>query len=198
MLSLYRPGRGPWHRMPPAPKTAILLLLVVGVSLLPGVWAAAAAAAATCAVCYALPGVGARDVLRQLWALRWMLGVAIALPAVFLGIEAAAAGAARIAAAVLLAGLLTLTTPASELLDAVERAIRPLRRVGVDPDRVALLLVVALGAVPTLTRLARDVRDAQRARGAGPGIRFFAVPFLVLALRHADQLGDALTARGVR
>ena len=46
--------------------------------------------------------------------------------------------------------------------------------------------------------LAGDVRDAQRARGGRGGIRTSVVPFLVLALKHADDLGDALTARGVR
>ena len=100
-------------------------------------------------------------------------------------------------AAVALAGLLSLTTPVAVLLDVVERALRPLHRVGVDAARTALLLVVALGTVPTLARLAREVRSAQHARGAR-GIRAFVIPFLVLALRHADDLGDALTARGVR
>jgi len=41
-------------------------------------------------------------------------------------------------------------------------------------------------------------RDAQRARSARAGLRAFAVPFLVVAFKHADELGDALTARGVR
>jgi len=100
-------------------------------------------------------------------------------------------------AAVALAGLLASTTPVTALLDVAERALGPLRVIGVDAARAALLLVVALGTVPTLARLAGEVRAAQRARGAR-GIRVFAVPFLVLALRHADDLGDALTARGVR
>ena len=197
MLTLYRPGDGPWHRMPPAPKTLLLVLLVLGVSLLPTAWPSAAIAAAVCVSCYAVRGVGLRALGRQVWTLRWLVVVAFGIPAFFLGPEAAAVGTLRIVAAVALAGLLALTTPATALLDVVERALRPLGAVGVDAERAALLLVVALGTVPTLARLAREVRDAQRARGAR-GIRLFVVPFLVLALRHADDLGDALTARGVR
>jgi biotin transport system permease protein len=86
----------------------------------------------------------------------------------------------------------------SALLDTVERGLRPLTRFGVDPQRVALLLTVTLSTIPVLARLAGEVRDAQRARGARASLRFFVVPFLVVALKHADELGDALTARGVR
>ncbi|WP_065569899.1 energy-coupling factor transporter transmembrane component T family protein [Microbacterium oleivorans] len=197
MLTIYRPGTGPWHRMPAGPKALALLLLVFGVSLLPSAWPAAAVAAGACVACYLIPGVGMAELGRQVWALRWLVVVAFGLPCIFLGVEAAAVGTVRIVAAVSLAALLALTTPVAALLDVVERASAPLRVLGVDGARVALLLVVALGTVPTLARLAREVRDAQRARGAR-GIRVFVVPFLVLALRHADDLGDALTARGVR
>ncbi|MFJ6679921.1 energy-coupling factor transporter transmembrane component T family protein [Microbacterium sp. NPDC091382] len=197
MLTLYRPGTGPWHRMPAGPKTLVLLLLVLGVSLLPSTWPAAVVAAGACIVCYLVPGVGPAQLARQVWTLRWLIAVAFGIPCIFLGVEAATVGTVRIVAAVSLAGLLALTTPVAALLDTAERALVPLRVFGVDAGRVALLLVVALGTVPTLARLAREVRDAQRARGAR-GIRVFVVPFLVLALRHADDLGDALTARGVR
>ncbi|MGO2362398.1 MAG: energy-coupling factor transporter transmembrane protein EcfT, partial [Brachybacterium tyrofermentans] len=62
----------------------------------------------------------------------------------------------------------------------------------------ALVLAVTLNTLPVLAGLARDVRETQRARGGGQSLRHFAMPFLVLALKHADALGDALTARGVR
>ena len=84
------------------------------------------------------------------------------------------------------------------LLDAIERGMGPLARIRIDPQRVALLLTVTLSTLPVLARLAHDVREAQRARGGRASLRLFAVPFLVVALKHADQLGDALTARGVR
>ena len=197
MLTLYRPGNGPWHRMPAGPKAAILLALVLAVSLLPTAWPTAAITAAVCAACYLVPGVGFRELARQVWSLRWLVVVAFGIPCIFLGVEAATVGTVRIVAAVALAGLLASTTPVTVLLDVAERALGPLRVIGVDAARAALLLVVALGTVPTLARLAGEVRAAQRARGAR-GIRVFAVPFLVLALRHADDLGDALTARGVR
>ncbi|HEX2361852.1 MAG TPA: energy-coupling factor transporter transmembrane component T, partial [Jiangellaceae bacterium] len=63
--------------------------------------------------------------------------------------------------------------------------------------RVALVLALAIRAVPVVAGLASEVRDAQRARGIAADPRSFAVPFVVRSLRHADALGEALAARGL-
>ncbi|KHK96855.1 cobalt ABC transporter permease [Microbacterium mangrovi] len=203
MLSLYRPGDGILHRMPAGPKTVLVLALVLAVSLLPSSWWAAAVAATVTVAVYALAGLrdgmlGMRELGRQIAALKWVLALTIVSQLIFLGPEPAVANGTRVAAAVVLAALLVLTTPVTALLDAVERGLRPLERVRIDPQRVALVLTVTLTTVPVLARLAAQVRDAQRARGSRGSLRAFAVPFLVLASKHAFELGDALSARGVR
>ena len=203
MLSLYRPGDGPLHRMPAGPKTLLILALVLAVSLLPPEWWAAGVAAGVCVAAYAAATLrdgmlGMRELGRQVYAVRWVVLITVAGQLIFLGPEPAVANTARVTAAIVLAGLLVLTTRVTDLLDAVERGLSPLRALRLDPQRAALLLTVTLSTVPVLARLARDVREAQRARGARGGLRTFAVPFLVVALKHADELGDALTARGVR
>jgi biotin transport system permease protein len=103
----------------------------------------------------------------------------------------------RLVVAVVLAGLVTLTTRVVDLLDVFERVLGPFRRVGVDAERVALMLALAIRTVPVVAGLAEEVRDAQRARGIGASPRAFAVPFVVRSLRHADALGEALIARGL-
>ena len=203
MLTLFRPGNGCLHRMPTGRKTLLVVVLVLGVSLLPSTWWAAAVAASATVVAYALAGLGdgmlgMRELGRQVFGLRWILAITIVGQLVFLGPQPAVANTARVAAAIAVAALLVLTTRVTDLLDAFERGLRPMRRVRVDPQRAALLLTVTLTTIPVLARLAREVRDAQRARGARGSLRTFTVPFLVLTLKHADQLGDALTARGVR
>lgn len=203
MLTLYRPGTGPLHRMPAGPKLLLVLAAVLAVSLLPSTWVAAAVATALPVVAYALAGLddgafGMRELARQVLAVRWVIVITLAGQLLFLGPEPAVANTARVASAVVLAALLVLTTRVADLLDAVERGLRPLAALRIDPARTALLLTVTLSTVPVLAGLARDVRDAQRARGAKAGLRAFAVPFLVMAFKHADELGDALTARGVR
>jgi biotin transport system permease protein len=198
MLTLYRPGDGLLHRMPAGPKLLVVLVLVLAVSLLPSAWWAAGVAAAVPLIAYPVAGLGLRELGRQVVAVRWLIVVTLACQLLFLGVEAAVANTVRVTAAVVLAGLLVLTTRVTDLLDAVERGLGPLRRLRLDPQRAALLLTVTLGTVPVLARLAGEVREAQRARGGRASLRTFAVPYLVLALKHADQLGDALSARGVR
>ena len=99
--------------------------------------------------------------------------------------------------AVAAAALVTLTTRTEALLDALVGVLRPLRPLGVDPDRVGLVLALAVRSVPVLAGLAAEVREARAARGAERSLRAFAVPFVIRALRHADRLGEALAARGV-
>ncbi|MGW2093624.1 energy-coupling factor transporter transmembrane component T family protein [Promicromonospora sukumoe] len=198
MLTLYRPGDGPWHRLPAGPKVVLLLLVVLGVCLLPSSWWSAGVTAVVCVACYAVPGAGMRELVRQLVVVRWMIVVIAAGQLVFAGPEDAVANVARVTAAVVISGLLTTTTPLSELLDVLERALRPLALLRIDPDRAALTVAVTVSTLPVLARIEREVREAQRARGGGRSLRLFAMPFLVVALKHADALGDALTARGVR
>jgi biotin transport system permease protein len=203
MLTLYRSGEGRLHRMPAGRKTLLILTLVLGVSLLPSSWWAAGAAVGVTLVAYVVADLrdgmlGMRELARQLVALRWILAITIVSQLVFLGPEPAVANTARVAAAIVLSALLVLTTRVTALLDALERGLRPLARLRLDPQLAALMLTVTLTTIPALARLAREVRDAQRARGARGSLRTFAVPFLVLASKHAFELGDALMARGIR
>ncbi|MGB9033740.1 MAG: energy-coupling factor transporter transmembrane component T [Paeniglutamicibacter sp.] len=203
MLTLYKPGTGWLHRMPAGPKLLLVLSVVLAVSLLPSHWFSAGLAAAAGVLGYALAGLGPglhgiRELGRQVFAIRWVIVVTLASQLVFMGPEPALANAARVGAAIVLAALLALTTRVTELLDAIETGLRPLARLGLDPQRIALLLTVTISTIPVLGRRASEVRDAQRARGARNNPRTFVVPFLIVALKHADELGDALTARGVR
>lgn len=198
MLSTYRPGTGWLHRMPAGPKLSGVAVVAVALAALPSVWVTVPLALGIAGALFLASGVGGRELIRQVWALRWIIAVTAGGQLIFLGPEAAAANTARVVAALLVAVLVPLTTPVSTMLDALERGVRPLHRIGVDPARVALLWTLALTTIPVLARLAAEVRDAQRARGLRPSLARGALPFLVLALRHADDLGDALAARGIR
>jgi biotin transport system permease protein len=197
MLSLYRPGTGWLHRAPAGPKALIIMLLVLVVSLLPSNWSTVGIAVALPFVCYAVSGLGWLEFFRQVVALRWVITIALVVQVIFLPFDAAIANTSRILAAILIANLVVLTTRLAALLDAVERGLRPLRRLGVDPERVALVLALGITTIPMLGLLASGVREAQRARGVRTSFIGFTIPFLVVALKHADELGEALTARGI-
>jgi biotin transport system permease protein len=194
-LGLYRPGSSPLHRLPAGVKLGALALAGAG-----SVWidtpAQTAAALIVVLALHPLGRIPTRAVTDMLRPLMWML----APLSVF---QLLVAGAARttvlvgvILALVLLANLATLTTRTTDLIDVVVTLCRPLRVLGVDPVRVGLLLNLAIRCVPLVIELATEVRDAQRARGLESSPRALVVPLLVRTLRRADEIGEALVARG--
>ncbi|GAA1703584.1 CbiQ family ECF transporter T component [Kribbella yunnanensis] len=104
--------------------------------------------------------------------------------------------AGGLAALLILAGVISSTTRTTDLLDLAVRCARPLKRVGVDPERFGIALALGIRSVAVVLDLARDVREAQLARGLGFSLRAFAVPLVVRSLRQADGLAEALIARG--
>lgn len=195
-LGLYVPGTSVVHRM--RAGTKLLLMFAAGACsvLLDHAWQVALALVAALAG-YVVAGLPLRLALRQVRPLIWIVGVVAVFHAVTSGWERAAVFAGVIASLVLLAALVSLTTRTTDMVDTVVHALHPLRRLGVHPERVGLLIALGIRSVPVVVGLAEEVRDAQRARGLTASPRAFAVPLIVRSLRHADALGDALVARGV-
>jgi biotin transport system permease protein len=146
---------------------------------------------------YATAGLPWQAAYRQARPLLWLLLVVAGFHVVVEGVERAVVVAGVILVLVLMAGLLTLTTRTTALVDTLVRGMGPLRRVGVDPERIGLLLALSIRSVPVVVALAEEVRDAQRARGLSASPRAYAVPLVIRSLRHADELGEALVARGM-
>jgi len=105
--------------------------------------------------------------------------------------------AADLLTLVLAATLVTATTPADRLLDVLVRVVRPLRRVGVDPDAVALAVTLLLRTVPEIARVVAEVRDAARARGLERDPRLWLTPAVLRVVGRARDQGEALAARGI-
>lgn len=194
-LGLYRPGTSLPHRLPAGAKLVALVLAGAASVLVDRLWQVATALALV-AVGYAVARLPWQVMLRQARPLLWILVIVGAFHVVVNGWERALVVTGVILALVLLAGLVTLTTRTSDLVDALVRALRPLRRLGVDPERVGLLLALGIRSVFVVAQIAEEVRDAQRARGLTASPRAYAVPLIIRSLRHADELGEALVARG--
>jgi len=196
LTATYVPGNSLLHRTPAGPK---LLVLAIGLIAL-GVARAPATVGAGLLVVLVLAAVS-RLRPRVLWGLvrpALLLCLVVGLLHLwFSGPVTAAVTVGWLLTAVIGAGLVTATTPMQALLDAVVTAVRPLRHVGVDPERVALTLSLAIGSVPVVARLAAEVRQARMARGAERSVRALAVPLVIRTVRHADRLGEALRARGL-
>ncbi|MEV0235913.1 energy-coupling factor transporter transmembrane protein EcfT [Nonomuraea sp. NPDC050786] len=196
LTGAFVPGDSPLHRLPAGAKLAGLALGCTVLVLL-GSPPALAGAAVVVAGLYSLSRVGAAAAWAQVKPVRWFAVALFGMQWVFVDLQGAVSATLRVVLAVALAGLVTLTTRMSAMLSTLERCLAPARFVGLDPFRVSLLLSLTVRSVPVVAALATRVREAQRARGVERSLRAFAVPLVVSSLRHADALGEALSARGL-
>ena len=192
----YVPGATAIHRVPAGFKLVLLAALGVALAFLNQWWEPLALLGAVLA-CYPLARIPVGSVATQLRPLIWVLLAVGAFQLIASGWRSTVDVVVTVVALVLAAGLVSLTTSMEALTDVLLRMLRPLRRFGVAPERTALLISLSVRSVSVVAALAREVRDAQLARGLGRSPRAFAVPLLVRSLRHAQALGEALVARGV-
>lgn len=174
----------------------LLWLAVLGAALLlvRQPWLMAAVALAS-AVLFASLGAATQHV-RRLVA---MAAVGAALVAGFhywMGQPALAiTTASRLLAMALLGMALTVTTRSGDLVDVLAWLLAPLRRVGVNPDRLALQLGLMLRFIEHFFVQWQKLDDAHRLRtGRRGGWRLLA-PLTVQMLRTARRVGEALFAR---
>ena len=196
MIGLYQAGSSVLHRVPAGWKLLAMLLAIIGVVLLSAPWQLGVAALVV-AGGFAVARIPARSVWAQLWPMRWLLLLVAVFQVIFAGPERAVMVCGTLLLTVAIAALVTLTTRVTEMLDVCQRLLGPFRRVGVDPDRAGLVLALTIRCVPLMVDIVGAVSEARKARGAGFSLRALVVPSVVRALRRADAIGDALTARGV-
>lgn len=194
-LGLFHPGDSPVHRTPAGLKLLLLVAAAVGTHWL-GSPLRIGYATLVVALLYALAHIPVRVAWAQLRPLMLIMVVLGAFQAVVAGWRAAVVIVGALVLLAALAALVTLTTRTTALVDTVVTVLSPLRRLGVEPERVGLLLALGIRAVPVVAGFAGQVRDAQRARGLTASPRAFVVPLIVRSLRHADAQGEALLARG--
>lgn len=196
MIDFSYAGRGSsWlHRRTAAQKLAALPILAIAVVAIPWPWLIGVSAIAVVAL-FRSAGFGAATLWSQVRPLRWIVLILVLFQGLTRDWETATLVTGKLVITVALASLLTLTTRTTDLLDVLERVLERVPRV--DAERVALVFALTLRAIPVVAGLATDVRDAQRARGAGTDIRAYGVPLVVRSLRYSDALGEALVARGL-
>jgi biotin transport system permease protein len=194
MIGVFHPGTSLVHRTPALVKLGLLAVIVTVIALQSALaWLGVASVLVV--GLFVLARVPFALAWRQVVPILWVLAFAVPVQVIFGGWEAAAVMAVRLVLAVALAALYTLTTPVTATLDAVQALLRPFRR-WIDADRVGLALALTIRCVPLLAELVREVVDARKARGAEGSLLALAVPVIVRALRTAEHLGEALTARG--
>ena len=124
------------------------------------------------------------------------------------GIHRAVFVTTRIICLILASSCLTFTTSPTELTDAVERLMKPLKAVHFPVHEISMMMSLALRFVPTLLEETDKLMQAQKARGADmeSGNLFrrvralvpILVPLFVSAFRRAYDIATAMECRCYR
>jgi energy-coupling factor transporter transmembrane protein EcfT len=122
------------------------------------------------------------------------------------GLDRGAMVAWQFVALVWSGAVLTMTTTPSELIGGLEKLLSPLKYIGLPTQEIAVMVAMALRFLPTMRDEFDRIRMAQAARGAdlreGSLLRraktaaSMALPLMISAFRRADELADAMEARG--
>ena len=196
LLGLYRPGTTLWHRLSAGTKLLLLFVLGIVVVVLRGPWSGVALLVVALGVC-AWSRMGLRILVRTLRGLALVSATLAAYLAWQQGVPRAIEVVTDLWTLVLAATVVTSTTPLDQMLDAFVAAMRPLRRVGIDPERVGLAFSRMIRAIPTTIGIVEETRDAALARGLERSPRARLVPLVIRTIAHARATGEALDARGI-
>ena len=196
LVGVYQPGATVMHRLPAGAKLlglTLLSLAIVLVRSMPASFVFLAVVLTLALMARVRLGTLAR-------AARVVLLMAVFVAALqwwWYGRDKAIETLVDLVTLSLAAVVVSATTPVNAMLDGFIRWIGPLRRVGVDPERVALTIGLAIQALPGTIALALETRDAARARGLGAHPRAYLTPFVIRVVARAHETGDALHARGL-
>ena len=196
MLTLTSPHITWAHPIPAGVKMAALCLwtaLLFHLDTLPALTLAAAATAAMALTCGTSFAATSAKLLRPLWP--FVLIVALW----HLWLDDLTNGTAiilRLLTAVAAANLVTMTTRLTDMIAVVTTLARPLATLGLSPNVLALAVALVIRFIPVMLLKAETITQAFRARSARrPGWRIL-VPILLAALDDAENVAQALRARG--
>ena len=193
MLALTSPVQTPFHRLPAGAKLAALAGFTFLLFQLDSPTSLALALSFIAAL--HLPGRWpfAAHVLRPLWPF------ALVLLLWHLWTQDPRGGAIvllRLTTAVAAANLVTMTTRLTDMITVIERLAAPLARLGLPPRTLALAIALTIRFLPVLSDRLTRISEAWRARSPRrPGWRIL-TPATLATLDDADQVAEALRARG--
>lgn len=111
----------------------------------------------------------------------------------------------RIVLLIVLAAILTLTTPPLTLAYGLQKLMSPLSKLNVPVEQFSLMIVIAIRFIPTILEELERILLAQKARGYDiTTLRFsqrilayipILVPLLFTIVQRAEHLSDAIDAR---
>lgn len=112
----------------------------------------------------------------------------------------------RLMLMVVITTILTATTKPLDLTLGIEKLLKPFEKIGVPAHIIAMMISIALRFIPTLIEETQRIMNAQASRGVDlengsfkekiMAVLALIVPLFVNAFDRADQLANAMEARG--
>lgn len=222
-IGQYFPGNSFIHKMDARMKIILIVILIVSIFVCKNIISLATIILAT-VILVAISRIAPKTILKSIKPLAIIIIITAVLnifygtgePLVTIGklsitangIETAIFMAVRIITLVVISSLLTYTTSPTELTDALERLLKPLKLIKVDVHSIAMTMTIALRFIPTLVEEIDKIMSAQKSRGAdmdSGGLIHRAkalvpvlIPLFVSAFRRAGELAYAMECRCYR
>ncbi|MFT0891749.1 energy-coupling factor transporter transmembrane component T family protein [Pseudochelatococcus sp. G4_1912] len=201
MLTLTSPHKTWLHAVPAGAKLAALAVATLVLMPMSDPWAIAIGVAATLML-YGMQGwafgIYGLRMLRPLVPFFVVLIVWHGWTGGFTreGMWPGAAIGFKMLTAVALANLVTMTTRLDAMIAVVETCTRPLARFGLSPRVLALAIALVIRFTPTLMMRSAQLAESWRARSVRRPNWRIVVPVTLAAVDDAEQIAQALRARG--
>jgi len=219
-IGRYIPSDSPVHKLDPRTKIISVLAISLSIFLLKSLWGYFILAIFFLGISI-LARLSIKFLLRGLLPLLWIIVFTFLLhllltPGSFIfsfgpiriteeGLSLGTFIALRLIFLILVASLLTLTTPPQKLTKGIEFLLLPLRLVGVPSHKIAMMMSLSLRLVPMLFEEVDRLIKRQKSRGSdfsnkNPVKRIRAiipivVPLLVNLFRRADEFALAMESK---
>ncbi len=195
LTTLYSPGNTVVHRARPMRKVLLLLvtctLLFVWES-----WVALLTIGSILGGLFHRADLSPDDAIDSIRPVVWFLVMIFAVQTYLIDWQSASFIVLRFIVMILAASLLTLTTRTSDLIDAIESALRHILPEKMS-EAISLAFSLCLRFIPLVRRTFEEVREAQQARGLGRSWRALVTPTIVRTLKSADEIAQAITVRSI-
>ncbi|TLS48575.1 energy-coupling factor transporter transmembrane protein EcfT [Paenibacillus antri] len=201
---------GSWaHRLDPRSKLTAMFLYLAAVLFIDS-WYGLAALSVVSFAGLLSTRIPLSKYLKTLKPLRFLIAFVFAVPLLFEqdGFLHGSVAAGRMIWFVSFTATLTFTTETPRLVLGMESMLRPMRRLGWNPDRWTFMLAVALRFIPSIMEEADIVLKAQASRGVdfrelpwkskAKALVTLLIPIASGAFRRASELIDAYASRGYR
>ncbi len=194
MISLYIAQPSWLHRLPAGLK--LLVLLVASLALLPvsNPWALTWGCAVAVGVYASLGRAGVERLIGLRSILLLVLGLGL-FQALVMNWHVAWLSVARLIVMIMIADLVSATTPMQDMMRVIRPCLAPLRLFGLNPDRLSLAVALVIRFIPSLLAQWQAQSAAWRARtNKSAGVRLL-VPFMSLTMSRTEKIAEALIAR---